>query len=123
MLCFGVITLANQLNTPYIPRALLFTPPNVMAIKISPNSDYLAYVKAKPSGVMNLYVCARTECNQSNPFKQLTHFTTPEIYRFFWTEDSKNIVFLQDTHGSKAYQLYSVNIASGKLRNHTKNFR
>ncbi|MCE3237512.1 MAG: peptidase prolyl oligopeptidase active site domain protein [Gammaproteobacteria bacterium] len=123
MLCFGVITLANQLNTPYIPRALLFTPPNVMAIKISPNSDYLAYVKAKPSGVMNLYVCARTECNQGNAFKQLTHFTTPEIYRFFWTEDSKNIVFLQDTNGSKSYQLYSINIASGKLRNHTKNFR
>lgn len=113
----------TQLDTPYIPRAILFTPPNVMAIKISPNSQYLAYVKAEASGVMNLYVCSRSQCSQSDALRQLTHFTTPEIYRFFWTDDSKNIVFLQDTNGSKSYQLYSVNIESGVLRNHTKDFK
>jgi dipeptidyl aminopeptidase/acylaminoacyl peptidase len=124
LLCLGGITLsATQLNTPYIPRAILFTPPNVMAIKVSPDSHYLAYVKAEPSGVMNLYVCARNQCNQDNALKQLTHFTTPEIYQFFWTDDSKNIVFLQDTNGSKSYQLYSVNVELGTLRNNTKDFK
>lgn len=124
MFCLGGIALsATQLTTPYIPRAVLFTPPNVIAIKISPDSKYLAYVKTEPSGVMNLYVCARKQCNHRNALRQLTHFTTPEIYRFFWTDDSKNIVFLQDTNGSKSYQLYSVNLESGKLRNNTNNFK
>ncbi len=124
MFCLGGIALsADQLNTPYIPRAILFAPPDVMAIKISPDSNYLAYVKAQPSGVMNLYVCTRHQCHQNNALRQLTHFPTPEIYRFFWTDDSKNIVFLQDTNGSKAYQLYSVNIGTGKLRNNTKDFK
>jgi dipeptidyl aminopeptidase/acylaminoacyl peptidase len=119
----GIALSATQLNIPYIPRAILFTPPSVMAIKISPDSHYLAYVKAEPSGVMNLYVGTRNQYNDSDALRQLTHFTTPEIYRFFWTDDSKNIVFLQDTNGSKSYQLYSVNIESGKLRNHTKDFK
>ncbi len=124
MICLGGVALsADPLNAPYIPRTVLFTPPPVMAIKISPDSQYLAYVKAEPSGVMNLYVCSRNQCNQSNALRQLTHFTTPEIYRFFWTDDSKNIVFLQDTNGSKSYQLYSVNMESGTLKNHTADFK
>ncbi len=81
-----------------------------MAIKISPDSRYLAYVKAEPSGVMNLYLCATQEYQHKNALKQLTHFTTPEIYRFFWTDDSKHLIFLQDTNGSKVYQLYSISI-------------
>jgi len=125
MLCLGGMALSatHQSNIPYIPRAVLFTPPSVMAIKISPDSKYLAYVKAEPSGVMNLYICASHECDHSNALRQLTFFNTPEIYCFFWTGDSKNLVFLQDTNGSKSYQLYSVNIESGKLRNHTKDFK
>lgn len=119
----GVTLAANLSSKKYIPRTDLFTPPAVMAIKISPNSKYLAYIKAEPSGVMNLYICTTDDCQRESSLKQLTHFTTPEIYRFFWTEDSKHIVFLQDTNGSKAYQLYSINIKSGELKNHTKDFK
>jgi dipeptidyl aminopeptidase/acylaminoacyl peptidase len=121
---FGAIAMPHDTATPsYIPRAVLFAPAEVMAIKISPDSKYLAYVKGEPSGVMNLYICATNECQNQDSLKQITHFTTPEIYRFFWTADSKYIVFLQDTNGSKAYQLYSVNVASGQLINYTKDFK
>ncbi|MCD6039690.1 MAG: peptidase prolyl oligopeptidase active site domain protein [Gammaproteobacteria bacterium] len=102
---------------------MLFTPPNIMAIKISPDSRYLAYVKAQPSGVMNLYLSLTNKYQQADSLRQLTYFTTPEIYRFFWTDDSKHIVFLQDTNGSKSYQLYAINIESGELKNYTKNFK
>jgi dipeptidyl aminopeptidase/acylaminoacyl peptidase len=113
----------KQLIHPYIPRSMLFTPPNIMAIKISPDSRYLAYVKAQPSGVMNLYLSLTNKYQQADSLRQLTYFTTPEIYRFFWTDDSKHIVFLQDTNGSKSYQLYAINIESGELKNYTKNFK
>ena len=124
LLGFGGIALSEeQLILPYIPRASLFAPSEVMAIKISPDSKLLAYVKGEPTGIMNLYICATSECHKSSALKQVTNFTTPEVYRFFWTEDSKYIVFLQDTNGSKSYQLYAVNIASGKLTNYTKDFK
>lgn len=107
-------------NLPYIPRAALFTPPDVIAIKISPNSNYLAYVKSDPSGVMNIFV-RKNQPNQK--LQQLTYFTSPEIYRFFWTGDSKHIVFVKDTNGSKAFQLYSLEVKSGILKNPTQNFK
>ncbi len=94
-----------------------------MAVKISPNAKYLAYVKADRSGVMNLYLCLTNESQNKNCLRQLTYFTTPEIYRFFWTDDSKTIVFLKDSNGSKNQQLYSININSRKLKNLTKNFK
>ncbi len=112
----------DQLTLPYIPRAVLFAPPEVMAVKISPDSKYLAYVKGEPTGVMNLHICATNECHQDDALVQLTHFTTPEIYRFFWVGDSKNIVFLKDSNGSKSYQLYSINIESRELIKHTEAF-
>ncbi len=114
---------ATQSRPTYIPRAELFVPSEVLGVKISPDAKYLAYVKADPSGVMNLYVCATNEYHSDNSLKQITHFTTPEIYRFFWTDDSKNIVFLKDMNGSKSQQLYSINIKSEELENHTKSFK
>jgi dipeptidyl aminopeptidase/acylaminoacyl peptidase len=113
----------QQQTTTYIPRDILFAPSEVMAVKVSPDSRLLAYVKGEPSGVMNISICATNQCHDKGSLKQITHFTTPEIYRFFWTEDSKHIVFLQDTNGSKTYQLYSVNIESGALKNYTKDFQ
>ncbi len=122
--CFGGIALSGEKPaTPYIPRATLFTPAEVMAIKISPDAKFLSFVKGEPTGIMNLYICATNEYHNNNSLKQLTHFTDPEIYRFFWTEDSKHIVFLKDTNGSKSYQLYSINIESGELKNYTKDFK
>lgn len=125
LLYFGAVTAASDFKTTssYIPRAKLFAPPEVLAIKVSSDSQYLAYVKGEPTGIMNLYICPINECQKQDALKQITHFNTPEIYRFFWTDDSKHIVFLQDTNGSKAYQLYDVNIDSGKLINYTKDFK
>lgn len=110
-------------DTAYIPRAVLFSPSEVIGIKISPDSKFLAYVKGEPSGNMNLHICATNKCHQPNSLKQITHFTSPEIYRFFWTDDSKHIILLKDNNGSKSYQLYSININSGDLVNHTNNFK
>ncbi len=119
----GLATATSQPTSTYIPRAELFTPPEVLAIKISPNSRYLAYVKAEPTGVMNLFLYSNDPKQPNKFIKQLTHFDNPEIYRFFWTDDSKNIVFLKDSNGSKAQQLYSVNIESGVMKNYTEKFQ
>jgi len=121
---FGEMALAEeQLDTSYIPRAVLFVPAEVMAVKISPDSKTLAYVKGESTGVMNLHIFVVSEYHQNGSLVQITHFTTPEIYRFFWTDDSKHIVFLKDNNGSKSYQLYSINVESRDLKNHTAAFK
>ena len=118
-----IALIEEQLTTSYIPRTVLFALAEVMAVKISPDSKTLAYVKGEPTGVMNLHICAASECHQGGALVQITHFTTPEIYRFFWTDDAKHIVFLKDNNGSKSYQLYSINIESGEIKNHTTTFK
>lgn len=124
MMCLGGIVLSTAQSTPsYIPRTTLFTPPEVLAIKISPDTKFLAYVMGEPSGVMNLYICPIDVCQDKHSLKKITHFTRPEIYRFFWTGDSKHIVFLQDETGSKSYHIYSVDIDSEQLTHHTQNFK
>lgn len=121
LLCLTSLLFAeSRSEAPFIPRAVIFSEPEVVAIKISPDSKYLAYVKALPSGVMNLYLCPAKDCRK---LKQLTHFNSPEIYRFFWTGDSKSLVFLKDSKGAKSYQLFSIPIESGVITNHSKAFK
>lgn len=117
------VAMAQTVDQQYIPRTVLFAPPDVMMVKVSPDSKWLAYVKADPAGVMNIYVCPTKQCQDSKSLRQVTNFSVPEIYRYYWSEDSKHIVFLQDTDGAKVYDLYSVNIESGELKNHTKDFK
>jgi len=118
----GVPTPGSRQPPSYIPRSVLFSPPEVLAVKISPDATHLAYVKGEPSGAMNVHVCPTRKCGEHGSLRQLTHFPAPEIYRFFWTGNSRSIVFLRDTNGTKLYDLYSLDISSGRLVNHTKNF-
>lgn len=118
------MALANpQINPNYIPRSVLFAPAEIMTVKISPDAKHLAYVKGSATGVMNIFITKTEDWQDPGALRQITHFTAPEIYRFYWTDDAKHIVFLQDTNGSKTYDLYTVNIESGKLINHTADFK
>lgn len=127
ILCLGGTLMSEPvlaketLTSSYIPRAVLFTPAEIIGIKISPDSKYLAYLKANPSGVMNLFITTLDGNNKK--LKQITNFTDPEIYRFFWTGDSKQILFLKDTNGAKSFQLYAVNIESSEIKEITKDFK
>lgn len=113
----------ENIPASYIPREVLFAPKEVLAIKISPDSKHIAYLKADPTGAMNLYLCDIENCKNYDALNAITHFTTPEIYRFFWTGDSKNIIFLKDTNGSKMYDLYGVNVTTKKVVDYTKLFK
>ena len=63
---------------------ILFTPSEMLAVKISPNGDMLAFVKGESNGAMNIHVCKTIDANKPNAIKQGTHFNSPDIYRFFW---------------------------------------
>src|ERR1700693_483523 len=80
----------------FIPREELFTRPSCMAIKISPDVHRLAYVGADREGTMNLYITSGLSLEKA---EQVTDFKEPEIKRFYWLPDNKNIILLKDTNG------------------------
>src|SRR6185503_21268082 len=78
---------------PIIDRELFFGDPELSGAQISPDGKFIAFVKPF-KGVRNIWV-KRTEA----PFdsaKPVTADTTRPIPSYFWSEDGKFILFVQD---------------------------
>lgn len=120
---FFARSMPTHSKTSYIPRALLFGTEEVLGAKVSPDELHMAFVKKEVDGAMNLYTASVESIRSGKTeMRQRTFLKTPEIYRFFWSGDSQHIVFLFDREGKKAHHVYSLNIASSKLTNHTEKF-
>ena len=93
---------------PIIDRELFFGDPELSGAQISPDGKFIAFVKPF-KGTRNVWV-KRTEA----PFdsaKPVTADTTRPIPAFFWSEDGKYILFVQDKLGDENYLVYAVNPA------------
>jgi len=97
-----------------IPREVIFGNPEKAAPRVSPDGTRLAYV-APLDGVLNVWI--RTIGAQDD--KAVTNDTNRGIYRYFWAEDGKHIMYLQDLNGDENWLLYAVNLESGESRNLT----
>jgi dipeptidyl aminopeptidase/acylaminoacyl peptidase len=93
---------------PIIDRELFFGDPEIAGAQISPDGKFIAFVKPF-KGTRNIWV-KRTE----EPFaaaKPITADTKRPIPGYFWTRDSKFILFVQDKLGDENYNVYAVNPA------------
>jgi dipeptidyl aminopeptidase/acylaminoacyl peptidase len=108
LLFFSALPAAAQKNgsTPIIDRELFFGDPEISSAQISPDGKFIAFIKPF-KGTRNVWV-KRTEA----PFdsaKPLTADTTRPIPEYFWSEDGKYILFVQDKAGDENYLVYAVN--------------
>ena len=94
---------------PLIERAKLFGNPSKVAGRVSPNGEWLAWI-APRDGVLNIWMAP-----VANPgaAKALTAETKRPIRQYFWSPDSKTILFLNDSGGDENFLLYGVDIATG----------
>jgi dipeptidyl aminopeptidase/acylaminoacyl peptidase len=94
---------------PLIERAKLFGNPSKVAGRVSPNGEWLAWI-APRDGVLNIWMAP-----VANPgaAKALTAETKRPIRQYFWSPDSKMILFLNDSGGDENFLLYGVDIATG----------
>jgi dipeptidyl aminopeptidase/acylaminoacyl peptidase len=93
---------------PLIDRELFFGDPEISGAQISPDGKFIAFIKPL-KGVRNVWV-KRTE----EPFdkaKPVTADRNRPIPGYFWSRDSKYILFVQDKDGDENYLVYSVNPA------------
>src|SRR5215210_3424731 len=83
-------------TVPLIPRELLFGNPEKMGPRLSPDGERLAYLAPK-DGVMNVWVGPVGGEN----FEPVTDDRKRGIRVYFWAEDNRHIVYLQDEGGDE----------------------
>jgi dipeptidyl aminopeptidase/acylaminoacyl peptidase len=90
---------------PLIDRELFFGDPEISGSQISPDGGYITFLKPY-RGVRNIWVKTRTETfEQARP---LTGDTTRPVNRYFWSLDSRYVIYAQDKGGDENYRIYAV---------------
>ena len=97
---------------PLIPRATLFGNPVRAGGQISPDGKQFAFIAAR-DGVMNLWVAPIGNMDAAKP---LTAEKLRPIRQYFWSPDSRQLLFVNDKGGDENFLLYGVDTASGTTR-------
>lgn len=97
-----------------IPRQILFGNPEKANPQIAPTGEQLSFI-APVNNVLNVWVGDL----RSENYRPVTKDTDRGISHYFWSEDSKYILYLQDVGGNENWRLYAVNLESGEIRDLT----
>jgi dipeptidyl aminopeptidase/acylaminoacyl peptidase len=114
--CAGVTIAATpalaQPNAPLIAREKFFGNPTRAAGRISPDGKWLSWI-APREGVLNIYVAPAANPKAA---RALTAETKRPIRTYFWSPDSRQILFINDKGGDENFLLYGVDVTSGAQR-------
>ena len=94
---------------PLIDRNLFFDDPQYASAQISPDGRFISF-RRPHKGVMNIWV-KRTE----EPFeaaRPITADTARPVSTYFWTEDGRYILYVQDKGGNENHHVYAVDPAA-----------
>jgi Tol biopolymer transport system component len=101
-------TSANGLP-PLVDREIFFGNPEIAGAQISPNGKYLSFLKPWKD-TRNVYVKGVDE-----PFAAARLLTTEAkrpVAGYFWTRDSKYILYVKDKDGDENFNVYAVDPAA-----------
>ena len=101
--------------TPLIPRKVLFGNPDKASPKLSPDGSKLSFL-APVEGVLNVWVGPAADPAAASP---MTKDTSRGIRIYFWAYNSRHVLYLQDKGGDENWRVYSVDTASGVIKDLT----
>ncbi|MDP8914298.1 MAG: S9 family peptidase [Pseudomonadota bacterium] len=104
-----------QTNAPLIPREKFFGNPTKTAGRLSPDGKWLSWI-APRDGVLNVWVAPAFDPKSARP---LTNERQRPIRSYFWSPDSRQILFINDKGGDENFLLYGVDVGSGEQRSLT----
>ena len=106
---------ATQITAPLISRQALFGNPVRAGGQLSPDGRWVSWL-APQGGVMNVWVAPL-----ANPAaaKAVTASTDRPIRQYYWSPDSKAVLYIQDKGGDENFLLYAVDPVTGAERNLT----
>ena len=89
---------------PLLDRNLFFDDPKIAGAAISPDGKWISFIKPYRD-VMNIWVKPFEAAFEDA--RPLTADSRP-VTSYFWTQDSRNIVYVQDKAGNENYRLYRI---------------
>jgi dipeptidyl aminopeptidase/acylaminoacyl peptidase len=102
-----IICVQSALAIPLIPLEKFFDNPLVDNCQISPDGNWISCLKPY-QGKLNVFV----RDSLSNSESIVTSETERPVLNYFWSANSKSILYLQDHLGDENYNLFSVSIKS-----------
>jgi len=109
LLCFSfAASVVSAQLPPLIDREIIFGNPEYAGAQISPDGKYVSFIKPYKD-TMNVWVKGVDE-----PFtaaRPMTGDTARPVRNYFWSHDSKYILFVQDKGGDENFNVYAVNPA------------
>src|SRR6266699_3175216 len=97
-----------------IPREILFGNPDKTSPQISPDGTMMAYL-APVNNVLNVWVGKVG----SDDYQPVTKDEDRGVRFYFWAQDNKHIMYIQDVGGSENWRLYATNLESRETRDLT----
>jgi dipeptidyl aminopeptidase/acylaminoacyl peptidase len=92
-----------------IPREIVFGNPEKASPRLSPDGTMMSYL-APVDNVLNVWVGTIGK----NDVRPATKDTLRGIMRYFWSGDSRHIMYLQDEGGNENWLLWSVSLDSNE---------
>ncbi len=105
----------QSMNVQLIPREILFSNPERINVKLSPNGQHLSYL-ANLDGVQNIFIATTDKPKESAP---ITKDTARGIRQYFWLYDNQHVAYLKDGGGDENWCLHIVNIPTKEDVIHT----
>ncbi|MBP1654611.1 MAG: dipeptidyl aminopeptidase family, partial [Bacteroidetes bacterium] len=105
-----MISTASAQLPPLIDRELFFGDPEISGAQLSPDGTFISFLKPFRN-VRNVWVKKAGEPFESA--RPVTADTTRPVMQYFWSRDSKAILYSQDKGGDENYRIYSVDPAGG----------
>ena len=102
-------------ETPLIDRAAFFGNPTRTQARVSPDGKWLSWI-APREGVLNVWVAPIADPHDARP---ITNEKKRPIRQHFWANNSKSVLFLNDSGGDENNLLYAADVASAEVRNLT----
>ncbi|MBK8405976.1 MAG: S9 family peptidase [Saprospiraceae bacterium] len=110
--CITGLTLQAQKKKsgqpPLIDREIFFGDPEISGAQLSPNGKFMSFIKPY-KGTRNIWVKKASEAFEAA--KPVTADTLRPLGSYFWSRDSKYILYVQDKGGNENYHIYAVNPA------------
>jgi dipeptidyl aminopeptidase/acylaminoacyl peptidase len=100
---------------PLISRDILFGNPEKVQPRLSPDATRLAWIAPDSKNVLQVWV--RTVGKEDD--KAVTADKKRGIRQYFWAENNKTLLYLQDADGDENWHLYGVDLESGSIRDYT----
>ena len=102
----------TQTAAPLIEREKLFGNPTRAGGQISPDGKWLSW-RAPHDGVMNVWIAPVSDPSAA---RLMTKSTDRPIQEYFWSPDSRSLMYVQDKGGDENYLLYGIDLATGTER-------